>query len=350
MRHSKRGFTLVELLVVIAIIGILIALLLPAVQAAREAARRLQCQNNLKQLALSFQVHYDTHKHFPTSGWGWRWHGDPDKGFGKGQPGGWAYNILPYIEQSALHDLGKGTTAAAKRQAIAQVASTPLGAFICPTRRKPIRYPVVRNGDLSNNSECRVGSCNVGRCDYRVNSGSINMGETGGPGSEAEVNAPNYVFAYTNIQQNGISHQVSNVTMGDIVDGNSNTFCIGEKYLNPDFYFDGNDPADDQSTFVGHDRDVNGYTGSASPTYNIADLRTLNDQQIIARFQVQVPTQDTPGVGLNWSFGSAHSAVFNMSFVDGSVHSLSYGISPAVFWSLGGRDDEYAFDAGQLGL
>ena len=88
-QRAKRAFTLVELLVVITIIGILIALLLPAVQAAREAARRTQCSNNLKQLALSSLNLEQTQRHFPTGGWGFLDTGDPNRGTGRNQPGGW---------------------------------------------------------------------------------------------------------------------------------------------------------------------------------------------------------------------------------------------------------------------
>src|SRR5271165_3556364 len=101
-RQERSGFTLVELLVVIAIIGILIALLLPAVQAARESGRRVQCSNNLKQLGLGVLQHVDTCGRFPSDGWGWGWVGDPDHGNRMGQPGGWIYNTLPFIEQQAL--------------------------------------------------------------------------------------------------------------------------------------------------------------------------------------------------------------------------------------------------------
>src|SRR5262249_4625949 len=133
--RSSLGFTLVELLVVIAIIGVLVALLLPAVQSAREAARRAECKNHLKQLGLAVIMHTDTHKFFPTGGWGARWLGDPDRGFGLRQPGGWGYNILPFIEEQALHDLGAGGNDAAKKTSRATLFQTPIGAMYCPSRR-----------------------------------------------------------------------------------------------------------------------------------------------------------------------------------------------------------------------
>ncbi|MCH7728405.1 MAG: DUF1559 domain-containing protein [Planctomycetes bacterium] len=92
-KPKRSGFTLVELLVVIAIIGILIALLLPAVQAAREAARRTECNNNLKQLGLGLQNFHDTHQHFP-----------PGQNRADDDGWGWGAYVLPYIEQSGLHD------------------------------------------------------------------------------------------------------------------------------------------------------------------------------------------------------------------------------------------------------
>src|SRR5690349_17246307 len=133
------GFTLVELLVVIAIIGILVALLLPAVQAAREAARRNQCVNNLKQLSLGALNHESTHKQFPSTGLGNSWVGDPNYGYGRKQPGGVFFNVLPFIEEQQLHDMGMGVGAngsdATRKALFAQRDQTVIKTMVCPSRR-----------------------------------------------------------------------------------------------------------------------------------------------------------------------------------------------------------------------
>ena len=161
MRPARQAFTLVELLVVIAIIGILVALLLPAVQAAREAARRVQCTNQVKQIALAWHLHHDVHKFFPSAGWGYKYMGDPDRGFGESQTGSWAYSCLPFMEEQAVHRLGAGITDLNdKKAALTVLSSTPIAGFYCPTvpagrgDAKPVQYA---EGVNANAVECRPG-------------------------------------------------------------------------------------------------------------------------------------------------------------------------------------------------
>lgn len=243
---ERNGFTLVELLVAIAIIALLIALLLPAVQASREATRQTQCKNNLKQLALAAINHESAHGHFPSSGWGWNWVGDPDRGCDRNQPGGWAYNLLPYLEESNLRRMGSGLEESAKRQAISQMLSEPLRHFICPTRRPLKAYPSTFGAPI--NADAPSSS---GRSDYAISSGSLPPSQERGPPSFQSAR----IHSWKSNHHNGISYQRSRVRV--INDGNSNTYLIGEKYLNPDFYMTGKSAGDNQHIFTGHDWDVN---------------------------------------------------------------------------------------------
>ena len=121
----------------------------------------MQCKNNLKQLALGCLHHEQTQRFLPTGGWGSGWLGDPDLGFDRPQVGGWLFNILPYIEQQALHDLGRGGNFAGR----GQMAATPLIVVQCPTRRKAIAYPNLGNPSFLNLPAANTPG-SVGRSDY----------------------------------------------------------------------------------------------------------------------------------------------------------------------------------------
>ena len=145
--RACRGFTLVELLVVIAIIGTLIGLLMPAVQSAREAGRRAQCANNVKQLATACLAHEEAQRHLPEGGWGYLCLGVPGRGFDpKTQPGGWIYNILPNIDQDPLWS-GVGSTSGSAG-AMLQLVTTALPVLNCPSRRRAVTYTYTKAAAL----------------------------------------------------------------------------------------------------------------------------------------------------------------------------------------------------------
>jgi prepilin-type N-terminal cleavage/methylation domain-containing protein/prepilin-type processing-associated H-X9-DG protein len=309
LRRTRTGFTLIELLVVIAIIGVLIGLLMPAVQQIREAARRVQCANNLKQLALGCINHHTQTRQLPTGGWGWSWNGDPDRGINRYQPGGWGFNILPYIEQSTLYNLGSGLPPAQKQVAIAQRISMPLHLFNCPSRRPCRAWP---NADNHTYWDC-VAVTQLGRMDYAANIGNQPHDEFfAGPPSLADGDSPSYNWPST-AGLSGVIFQRSEFSLTDITRGTSNTYLVGEKYLNPDSYTTGLDTADNENLYTGFDNDN-------------------------SRCTYYPPLRDRRGYANTFCFGSAHPAGLNMAYCDGSVQFILFSVDPQVFAQAGSRN------------
>ena len=319
MASKVRGFTLIELLVVIAIIGILMSMTLPAIQSARESGRRTQCRNNIRNQGSAALQHVAQQGFFPTGGWGYNWVGDADRGFSRRQPGGWQYNILPYMEEQALHDLGKGLPEAGKKTAHATRISTPVTVFNCPTRRRPEALDGNYSG--ANCSSTKL----VARSDYAGNGGSLGYGGGGGPGASALTAADADIDAMcnaTSIKQTSPMFCRSELKPALIRDGTSKTYLLGERHIRFDLY-DGSTPGDDdQGWGVGYDQDV-------------------------MRVTAALPQQDTIG-STPVVFGSAHIAAFNMAMADGSVKSVTYDIDLPTHKSLGDRADGLPSDLSAL--
>jgi prepilin-type N-terminal cleavage/methylation domain-containing protein len=357
-RKRISGFTLVELLVVIAIIGVLVALLLPAIQAAREAARRNQCLSQIKQLALGCLNTHDTQKHFPTGGWGYGWVGDPDRGFGKNQPGGWIYNVLPFIEQQALHDLGSDgnpdTLTPQQLKGAADVLEQPINIINCPSRRPNTPWPMELNNavDSLKNAEYRAPSAVAGRSDYAMSSGTRMTEIDSGPPSFADAATWRWAVETTSRPEylDGISFQISRVTIQQITDGTSQTLMIGEKFIPPSKYGSGKFRSENETWCTGWNNDnfriIYGVqTAIGSTVYNIRppmrDVDFARDDE-----NVTDPEQDTLQT---WNrFGSAHPSVWVAAYCDGSTHSLGYDADPEMLRRLASRHDGLTLDTSGL--
>jgi prepilin-type N-terminal cleavage/methylation domain-containing protein len=349
-KRKRNAFTLVELLVVIAIIGILVALLLPAIQAAREAARRTECKNHLKQLGLASIMHHDTHKFFPSGGWCDWWVGCPDAGYGRKQPGNWAYSLLNYIEESARAGVGQGFKCGDpnSKKAIGEMLATPVSIFYCPSRRPAAGYMYVNPGNFNFDPPPVMA-----KTDYAGNLGDLGTNSTDDnclrdvktleqgatyrfwkySGTTFAKNMAMATGIYVPDGQTGVIFQRSQIKISHITDGTAHTYLIGEKNLDPYSYTDGVAGNDDQSMYNGYDRD---------------NLRMTTNKPAA----VHTPYPDSfgssqpgwTGPDLTWRFGGPHSGGWQAVFCDGSVHFLSFDIEPKMHAWLGNRLDGEVID------
>jgi prepilin-type N-terminal cleavage/methylation domain-containing protein len=299
MKRKRLGFTLVELLVVIAIIGILVALLLPAVQAAREAGRRMSCQNNLRQLGIATHNHHDTLNALPTAGRDWHEslglpNGvyDPVKHIPyvkEKQVAGWAFQIAPFMEQTTIFNT-TGFTAdlAGDTARLKQANETVVPTHYCPTRRQPKQ----NQGTLDQGSGtiCSVAvdppPQRPGQTDYACSRGSDD--------SEIEGAIIRTVCDGTR----------PTIGLANITDGTANVILYGEKRINK--------------------RAVGTYQGDDNEGWMCAW-----DQDNV-RYSALIPFPD-PLTGDGQSrFGSSHPATFNVVMCDGAVKGFSYKIEAGV--------------------
>jgi len=349
-KRRKPAFTLVELLVVIAIIGILVQLLLPAVQAARERARKVDCANHIRQLSIASLLHVDAHGYFPAGGWSGNFVGDPNRGYGRNQPGGWPFSVLSYVGESTARDsaFGSSLTAAVLSPSLADLYQTTPTIFHCPSRRVAKLYPFVSSGSWRWAPRVAKGVLTLPgttKIDYAANSGDAihhaantlggeNMWTpesyqalVSGPKKWTDTSDPNSIFF-----QSGVIFYRSEMRPAQISDGLSNTYLIGEKFMDPNGYEDINAingmgiMGDNESAWVGYEWD----------NHRVA----WQPNSLSGAFDYQ-PQQDQIGVGgpAVWAFGSAHPGSLNMSFCDGSVRAVSYDIERKVHRWLANRLD-----------
>ncbi len=318
-RGPRAGFTLIELLIVVGIIGLLLQMALPAVQNAREAARKTACRSNLKQLGLAVQLHENAKRAYPSGGWHFTWIGEPERGTNERQPGGWAFNLLDYVEESNLRGAGSGLAGAERAREITRRNETQVPLFLCPSRRSfgvgPYtmnREPFTRDGSIA------PALSRGAKSDYAANVGDGFEVEFPWqwPGPRSLEEGDDAAFEWPSIGQDftGVIYGRSTVRPAQVEDGLSRTYLLAEKYVDGKHYGDGSDPGDNESLYTGFNNDT-------------------------CRSTFVAPENDRNFVDIRNSFGSAHATVWQAVMCDGSVHSIGYDIDFETHRRLGNRAD-----------
>ena len=302
MMNRKTGFTLVELLVVIAIIGILVGLLLPAVQSAREAARRMSCSNNVKQMSLSLHNYESTHKKFT---FGWNNHGTL-----------WSAMILPFIEQNNLYntlEFSESRNWATNGTPNEAAGSVVISMYRCPS------MPIAEHIDSNSGIPGRV------PISYRAAGGSEVT-------SDDASSAISGTKSFEDQNLNGIFWACSSIGFGGIPDGTSNTIAFGETATDPSFVKDGQaidvwgigSPSADPCNCAGGNGGTE-FSEAAGSFYMPMNLRTQNPA--------------ASGRFMELAFGSYHTGGATFGMADGSVQFLSNSIDLITYQNLGARND-----------
>jgi prepilin-type N-terminal cleavage/methylation domain-containing protein len=345
---SRRGFTLIELLVVIAIIAILIALLLPAVQQAREAARRTQCRNNLKQLGLAMHNYHDNFNAFPlvgicitvncecTLGASVSFRDDADHNWGTT----WAIALLPYIDQAPRFNQWNSGAPYGASQTQRDVTGLPLPAMKCPS---DVAAPPATNPDGNQ------GTFDKGN--YGLNMGGGNPNENanangGGPNDVPTWTQATYGQAsknrgFSSPRDGGAGQTPTGIAIRDILDGPSNTFMIGEILKNPGQNGDcrgtwGKNMGAIVSAYTGGSPTNDGINGMATPNVRAVGIyRDFPVHCTTVAGDLQLECADRGGDGLGGvAARSRHTGGAHFVMGDGAVRFISDNIDKANYRAL----------------
>jgi prepilin-type N-terminal cleavage/methylation domain-containing protein len=303
-RSRRRGFTLVELLVVIAIIGVLVGLLLPAVQSAREAARRIQCTNQVKNLSLAMHNHHDAQGKFP---YGFNW-----------MEALWSAPVLPYIEETALADtliwqesgMGNWNANGSPNE---KACGTVVSVFRCPSMAVPEHID-------NNGIPGRVPTS------YRACAGSNIWSDDMSTLSRGGALVPAGAKSLEEVPLNGIFYGESETRMGEIIDGTSKTIMIGESYTDPTYVKDGQG----MDFWLFGSPQTGGWRKGGKGGTEYSEGLGSTGPRMNSRLDPTIP-----GTIMEMSFGSYHPAGAIFGFADGSVRFLVEDMDYVAYQGMG---------------